>query len=90
MIGESVFFAAFVGALVGDIGLIQTASQPGRRDLSKIVLRACSAGYVALCVIRLERVELAFGIGLAFDLCIVTIRRAAIRLADRMENHHDK
>src|SRR4051812_34034229 len=83
MIGESIFFAAFVGAVITELGLCKRAPQGASRHLATTLLRAACAGYVALCVLRLERVDFAFAAGLTFDLVIAALRKLGARKAQR-------
>jgi hypothetical protein len=83
MVGESIFFAAFVGAVITEVGLCKGAPHGASRHLATTLLRGACAGYVALRVLGLERTDFAFTAGLTFDLVIAGLRKLGERTAHR-------
>ena len=83
MIGDTIFFAAFAGVLITELGVCALSRRKTSRNLPMVVLRAVCAGYVALCVLSLSRVDLAFATGLTFDLVIGTISKTGIQIVTK-------
>ena len=80
MIGERIFLAAFVGAIITDTGLCGATSKRTSHDLATTLLRAACAGYMSLCILGIQRTDVAFAAGLAYDILFHSIRSFGSRL----------